>query len=73
MEDQTTPAVSSVDASFDQLNKDWYIDKAAQMYMGSAVMTRFLQTFSEYPPSQRADSWSIDKLTESFLKSAQQE
>ena len=47
---------------------DWYVDKAAQMYLGSAVMARFLMTFQEYPPSQRADSWSIDKMTEALLK-----
>lgn len=47
---------------------DWYIDKAARMYLGSAVMARFLMTFQEYPPSQRADSWSIDKMTETLLK-----
>ncbi len=50
---------------------DWYIDKAAQMYMGSAVMARFLQTFSAYPPSQRADSWSIDKLLETLFQTAE--
>ena len=31
MEDRTTPSASSVDASFDQLNKDWYIDKIVQV------------------------------------------
>jgi arylsulfatase A-like enzyme len=46
---------------------DWFIDKAAQMYMGSAAMTRFLMTFEKYPPSQRPDSWSIDKMTERYL------
>jgi hypothetical protein len=43
---------------------DWVIDKAAWMYMGTAAMTQFLMTLEEYPPSQRPDSWSIDKLTE---------
>ena len=47
---------------------DWMIDKAAQMYMGGAVTTMYLQTFEEFPPSQRPDSWSIDKLTAKFLK-----
>jgi arylsulfatase len=46
---------------------DWYVDKAAQMYRGGAVMTQFLMTFSEYPPSQKPDSWSIDKMTDRFL------
>ena len=46
---------------------DWMIDKAAQFYRGTAVATRYLQTFEQYPPSQRPDSWSIDKLTERYL------
>ncbi|TDG14746.1 arylsulfatase [Seongchinamella unica] len=46
---------------------DWVIDKAPRVYLGSAATTRYLQTFAEYPPSQRPDSWSIDKLTEQFL------
>jgi arylsulfatase len=33
-------------------------------------MSRFLQTFGEYPPSQRADSWSIDKITALYLNAA---
>ncbi len=47
---------------------DWYIDKAAQMYLGSAVMQQFLMTFREYPPSQKPDSWSIDKIAEQLYQ-----
>ena len=43
------------------------IDKAAQFYRGTAVAAQYLQTFEQYPPSQRPDSWSIDKLTERYL------
>ena len=46
---------------------DWVIDKAAWGYMGSAATTQYLQTFTAYPPSQRPDSWAIDKLTDKFL------
>jgi arylsulfatase len=46
---------------------DWMIDKAPQGYRGTAAMAVFLSTFKEYPPSQKPDSWSIDKLTERFL------
>jgi len=46
---------------------DWMINKAGQGYKGTAVMAKFLSTFKEYPPSQKPDSWSIDKLTERFL------
>ena len=46
---------------------DWMIDKAAQFYRGTAVATMYLQTLEQYPPSQRPDSWAIDKLTERYL------
>ena len=46
---------------------DWMIDKAAWIYMNGAVTTQYLQTFQQYPPSQRPDSWSIDKLTDAYL------
>jgi arylsulfatase len=46
---------------------DWMIDKAPQGYKGAAVTQLYLQTFKKYPPSQKPDSWSIDKLTEKFL------
>jgi arylsulfatase len=41
--------------------------------MGLAQTTLFLQTFAEYPPSQTPDSWSVDKLTERFLKQAEKD
>jgi arylsulfatase len=50
---------------------DWMIDKAGQMYLAGAVTAQYLQTFAAYPPSQRPDSWSIDKLTERYLAPAQ--
>jgi arylsulfatase len=47
---------------------DWMISKAPQGYLALATTGAFLQTFTDYPPSQRADSWSIDRLTETILK-----
>jgi len=47
---------------------DWMIDKAGQMYLAGAVTSMYLQTFAEFPPSQSPDSWSIDKLTDRYLK-----
>jgi arylsulfatase len=47
---------------------DWMIDKVPHMYLGLAMTGQFLQTFKEYPPSQRPDSWSIDRLTEEMMK-----
>ncbi len=39
----------------------------SQGYKGTAVLALFLSTFKDYPPSQKPDSWSIDKLTERYL------
>ena len=47
---------------------DWVIDKVPQFYLGAARTQQFLATFREYPPSQKSDSWSIDKLTEQLLQ-----
>ena len=47
---------------------DWMIDKAPQGYLGLATTAAFLQTFREYPPSQKSDSWSIDELTDQMFK-----
>ena len=46
---------------------DWMIDKAPQGYLGSAATVMYLETFAAYPPSQKPDSWSIDKLTDKYL------
>ena len=46
---------------------DWMIDKAPQGYLGLSVTARFLASFQQFPPSQKPDSWSIDKLTERYL------
>jgi arylsulfatase len=51
---------------------DWMIDKAPHMYLSLASTAQFLQTFSEYPPSQRADSWSVEKLTKKFLDASRE-
>jgi arylsulfatase len=47
---------------------DWMIDKAPQGYLGTAITAMYLQTFAAYPPSQKPDSWSIDKLTDRYLE-----
>ncbi len=49
---------------------DWMISKAPHMQMGLAQTAMFLQTFKEFPPSQRPDSWSVEKLTEKFVSKA---
>ena len=49
---------------------DWFISNAAVVYGSVGIVSRFLETFKEFPPSQRAASFTIDqavdKLRERF-------
>lgn len=47
---------------------DWWLDKVPHFYMGAASSRIFLQSFVKYPPSQRSDSWSVEKITEQLLQ-----
>ena len=49
---------------------DWFMsDGAAVMLAAPATVGEFLKTFKEYPPSQRAASFSIDQMTEALQRS----
>jgi len=49
---------------------DWLMsDGAAVIISGPAVVSQFLATFKEYPPSQRAASFSIDQVMEQVQRS----
>lgn len=51
---------------------DWVMsDGAAVMLAAPQVVGKFLQTFKEYPPSQRPSSFSIDQMTEALQRSLQ--
>ena len=43
-------------------------DAAAAIVAGPSVVGRFLQTFKEYPPTQRPASFSIDQMQERLLQ-----
>ena len=45
---------------------DWYLDHAFIMLPASEIVGNFLATFKEFPPSQRAASFTIDKAMESL-------
>ena len=47
---------------------DWYLDKAPHVYLGLSETGKFLQTFTQYPPSQRAGSWSIVGAYEQMME-----
>ena len=49
---------------------DWLVSDGAGLFVGSQpVVSKFLDTFKEYPPSQRPSSFSIDQLVEKMQRS----
>ncbi|WOB71404.1 arylsulfatase [Achromobacter xylosoxidans] len=47
---------------------DWLSKNAYLAFIGSAKASEFLQTFVEYPPSQRPASFSVDQVQEAVDK-----
>jgi arylsulfatase len=43
---------------------DWFLDHAFMMVPAQAYVGKFLGTFKEYPPRQKAASFTIDKAIE---------
>jgi arylsulfatase A-like enzyme len=43
---------------------DWFIDQAYLVFAATTVVAEFLQTFQEFPPRQRAASFTIDQVVE---------
>jgi arylsulfatase len=48
---------------------DWLMDHAYIMYGAQAVVGRYLETFKEFPPSQRAASFTVDQAMEKLRHS----
>ena len=46
---------------------DWLIDRAFLLVPAQTYVGRFLTTFKEYPPRQKAASFSLDKVMEKML------
>jgi arylsulfatase A-like enzyme len=44
---------------------DWYLDRAGYIFPPIAgLLTKFVATMKEYPPSQRPGSWNVGKIME---------
>jgi hypothetical protein len=43
---------------------DWILDNAYIVLAATAVVTRFLETFKEFPPRQEAASFTVDHVVE---------
>ncbi len=48
---------------------DWFISQPYVIFAAQEVVGKFLATFKEYPPSQKASSFSIDQIVEGMQKS----
>ncbi|MBJ6760817.1 arylsulfatase [Myxococcaceae bacterium JPH2] len=48
---------------------DWYMSKAYLIMAAQGLVGRFLETFKEYPPRQRAASFTIDQAMERMEQS----
>ena len=43
---------------------DWFLSKSYMVAAAGAIVEEFLQTFKEYPPRQRAATFTIDQALE---------
>ena len=48
---------------------DWMISRSPYMTLGLVETGKFLQTFKEYPPSQKPGSWSVEAVYDNVMKS----
>jgi arylsulfatase len=48
---------------------DWFLDRAYLLVPAQAYVEQFLKTFKEYPPRQKAESFSLDKVLEKLQTS----
>jgi arylsulfatase A-like enzyme len=49
---------------------DWMIDRAYMLYGAQAIVGNFLQTFKEFPPRQKAASFTVDQAMEKLKSQA---
>ncbi|HEX4608433.1 MAG TPA: sulfatase-like hydrolase/transferase, partial [Urbifossiella sp.] len=47
---------------------DWIISNPAALFIGQAEVAKFLATFKEFPPRQRAASFTIDQILENLRR-----
>ncbi|WP_413577590.1 arylsulfatase [Bdellovibrio sp. HCB290] len=49
---------------------DWYMSKGYIIMAAQAIVAEFLKTFKEYPPRQKAASFTIDQIMEKMTNAA---
>jgi hypothetical protein len=48
---------------------DWFLDRAYMLVPAQDYVGQFLKTFREYPPRQKAASFSLDQVIDKLSKS----
>jgi hypothetical protein len=48
---------------------DWFISQPYLIFAAQTEVAKFLATFKEYPPRQRAASFSVDQIIEQMQRS----
>ena len=48
---------------------DWYMSKAYMIMAAQAIVQPFLETFKEFPPRQKAATFTIDQAMEKMEES----
>ncbi|GAM58670.1 arylsulfatase [Vibrio ishigakensis] len=43
---------------------DWMLDRAFMLVPAQAYVSKYLETFKEFPPRQKAASFSLDQVME---------
>ena len=49
---------------------DWFLDHAYMILAAQAIVAQFLATFKEFPPRQKAASFTIDQAMEKMSDAA---
>ena len=49
---------------------DWYLNKAYMILAAQAIVAEFLATFKDFPPRQKAASFTIDQALEKMADAA---
>ncbi|HEY5645969.1 MAG TPA: hypothetical protein VIS76_08520 [Pseudomonadales bacterium] len=51
---------------------DWMLGRVYLLYGAQAAVAQFLQTFQEFPPRQRAASFSVDQIMAQMERALEQ-
>jgi hypothetical protein len=48
---------------------DWYMDKGYMIMAAQGLVSSFLSTFKDYPPRQKAATFTIDQIMDKMTRS----